>query len=467
MNTMHSDGASSRASRLRKFAALAAVCALAATGFAFWPKGPRTEPTQPLAPAAETPESIVARIPKLPAGTEAGDALERASAQVPANPKAAASWIRLGEALAQAQRTSRSTAYFDHAEAAYRQALELDPRSVEAMTGLAWVYGGRHRFAWSIEWAKRALALDAQHHPAHGILGDAALERGDYDAAFEHYQAMMDLRPDLSSWSRGAHLLWITGHKREGIALMERAIRSCAPFAENTAWCRVRLATMLLHDGALLPAAQAIELALKSTPHDPDVLLAAGRIATAKGDVAGARRYFTRMLARGENHDALVALGDLSAAENDAAGAEEYFQRVEALHAANRTAGIHDHTSMARFYADHDRRLDEALKLAEEHPDTRNVLEADVLAWVCYKTGDLPRAIATMKKALSQNTPDPELHFHAGMIAASAGDRSAAERHQQMALTMNPRFHPLHATAARDTLERLNAERHSTAQIAR
>ncbi len=467
MNIMHSDGVHLRFSRLRKIGALRAGILLAAAGVALWPKGPRPEPARTIAPAAETPQTIIARIPQLPADTDAGAALERASAQVLASPKSAAAWIRIGESLTQAQRTARSVAYFDHAETAYRQALELDPRSVEAMTGLAWVYGGRHRFAWSIEWAKRALAIDAQHHPAHGILGDAALELGDYDAAFEHYQAMMDLRPDLSSWSRGAHLLWITGHKREGIALMERAIRSGAPFAENTAWCRVRLATMLLHDGALVPAVQAIEPALKSAPNDSEVLLAAGRIAAAHGDFASARKYFERMLERGENHDALVALGDLCSVESDPAGAEAYFLRVEALHTANRATGVHDHTSMAKFYADHDRRLDEALKLAAEHADTPNVLEADVLAWVCFKAGDLPRAIATMKKTLSQNTPDPELHFHAGMIAAAAGDHPAAERHLQTALAMNPRFHPLHATVARETLDRLNAERHSTALIAR
>jgi tetratricopeptide (TPR) repeat protein len=415
-----------------------------------------------VATAPETPSEILARIPPLPAVSEAAEALRLAREQVLASPGKADAWLRLGESLAQAQRSSNDAACYDHAETAYRRALELAPRSVEAMTGLAWVFGGRHRFAWSVEWAKRALAIDADHHPAHGILGDAALEQGDYEAAFGHYQTMMDLRPDLSSWSRGAHLLWLTGHKTQAIALMERAIRSGAPFAENTAWCRVRLATMLLHDGALVPAAQALAPALKSLPENPQVLLAAGRIATAQDDLAGAQRYFEKVLERGANHDALVALGDLCLARGDRAAAEEYFARVDQLHATNRAAGIHDHTSMAKFLADHDRRLDEALKLAEEHRETLNVLEADVLAWVCYKTGDLPRAAATMKKALSQHTPDPEMHFHAGMIAAASGDRPSAQRHLQTALSLNPRFHPLHATSAREALETLGTSRLST-----
>ena len=42
-------------------------------------------------------------------------------------------------------------------------------------------------------------------------LGYAAVEMGDYEAAFTHYQRMLDIRPDLASYARGAHLLFLTG----------------------------------------------------------------------------------------------------------------------------------------------------------------------------------------------------------------------------------------------------------------
>lgn len=470
MNTITLSEAPRISPALRRTALLLLLLlATASALLVLWPR-PRALAPPPVAAVAvaveETAQAALARIPPLPAETDAGQALEKARARVLATPDTAA-WLALGESLAQAQRSSGQAAYYDHAETAYRRALALAPRSVEAMTGLAWVFGGRHRFSWSVEWAQRALAVNPDHHPAHGLLGDAALEQGDYEAAFTHYQAMMDLRPDLSSWSRGAHLLWLTGHQTQAVALMERAIRSGAPFAENTAWCRVRLATMLLHDGALPAAAQALAPALKSMPNDPQVLLTAGRIAVAQEDLPRARHCFEQVLEHSPNHDALVALGELGLAQGDVAAAEVYFQKVEALHTANRATGAHDHTAMAKFYADHDRHLDEALRLAGEHPDTANVLEADVLAWVCFKTGDQPRAIATMKKALRQNTPDPELHFHAGMIAAKAGERSAAERHLQLALAMNPRFHPLHAPVAHATLAALSTAPGATAQATR
>ena len=53
-----------------------------------------------------------------------------------------------------------------------------------------------HEFERSIEWATKALAQDPGQAAAHGLIGDAQLEIGEYDTAAEHYQAMLDRRPD-------------------------------------------------------------------------------------------------------------------------------------------------------------------------------------------------------------------------------------------------------------------------------
>ena len=163
------------------------------------------------------------------------------------------------------------------------------------------------------------------------------------------------------------------------------------------------------------------------------------------------------LLEKGLNHDALVGLGDLKAANGDKAGAETFYQQVEALHAAHLASGVHDHVQMAKFFADHDRDPVAALRLAEQHKLTRNVIEADVLAWVYLKNGDNTRAIEAIKRALAQNTPDAEIHYHAGMIAAAAGDIEAATRQLQKAITMNPEFSLLQAPAARRALEEIGA----------
>ncbi len=407
------------------------------------------------APVPLTGEQTLAQIPTPTDTSATSRALADALSKVRAKTGDTARWVNLGDALAQMLRDTGDEKYYDHAETAYRYALKLQPTTVDGLTGMAWVTGGRHQFDQSREWANQALALDPENATACGILGDAALELGDYDAAYEHYQKMMDLKPDLSSWSRGACLLHMTGDTGGAITLMEKAIRAGAPFAENTAWCRAKLATMHFSQGALLPAAQALERPLKSGSKNTHVLLAAGRIAAAREDFPAATQYYRTLLEAGPNHDALVALGDLCAVQGDKDGAERYYEQVESLEAAQNARTGHSHMAMAKFYADHDRKPIEALRMAEARKLTRNVNEADTLAWVYFKNGDQPRAIDAIKRALSQKTQDAEIHFHAGMIAAKFGDRVSARKHLQQALNLNPRFSILQATVASKTLETL------------
>ncbi len=162
------------------------------------------------------------------------------------------------------------------------------------------MHGSRHEFERSIEWAKKALRSIRDSHAAYGLLGDAAVEMGDYEAAFRHYQRMLDIRPDLSSYSRGAHLLFLTGDTRKASWLMQKAIAAGATHAENTAWCRAQLALMHWHTGALLAAEQAARgrsLALR--PANYHLLAAMGRIKAARKDYAAAIEYYQKAMRNG------------------------------------------------------------------------------------------------------------------------------------------------------------------------
>ena len=120
--------------------------------------------------------------------------------------------------------------------------------------------------------------MDPKNSEGYGLLGDAAVEMGDYDTAFGHYQNMLDIRPDLSSYSRAGHLLFVTGDIHAAIELMRKAIAAGAPFAENTAWCRAELAIMLRSQGDLAAAEQVIRIALEQTPHNHHLLAAMGKV---------------------------------------------------------------------------------------------------------------------------------------------------------------------------------------------
>ncbi len=405
---------------------------------------------------AQTVDEILASIPTEVGNPQTNKELVKNLVKIRKMPQDAVAWVNLGDTLAQVQRDTSDAKIYAHAEAVYLHALELNPKSAGAMTGMAWVTGGRHTFDQSIAWAERALAVDAGNAAALGILGDASVELGDYEKALDQYQKMMDLRPDLSSWSRGAHLLWLTGEKAKATWLMGRAIKAGAPFAENTAWCRAKLAMMYFQEGAYGAGAEVLEPALAAGTRNVHVLLAAGHIAAAEMEYAAARKYYETILEAGSNHEALTALGDLAARDGDAESAEKFYAQVEALHAVQLVGGGHDHMQMAKFYADHDRNLPEALRMAEQHKLTRNVTEAGVLAWVYFKNRDYARAAEASQRALSHHTPDAGIHFHAGMIAEATGDHAAAQRHLQRALAFSPQFSVHEAPLAAKALELLS-----------
>jgi tetratricopeptide (TPR) repeat protein len=377
--------------------------------------------------------------------------MERLKAQ----PNDSAAWVALGDALMQKSRESVDPHGSVDAEKSYRQALGLRPDFADAMTGMAWVTGTRHEFAQSIEWANKAIARNPQDNAAYGLLGDADVERGNYDAAFEHYQKMLDIRPDISSYSRGAHLLFLSGDTRKALWLMNKAIRAGGPHAENTAWCRAQLAQMLWSTGALLPAEQVLSDALRSTPSNYHVLLMMGRVKEARKDYQAAQDFYEKAVAASPQHDALVALGDLLLLTGQKQAAEKQFARAMETHQHLQSHGVQGEMHIARFLADHDRNLDKALQIAEANKDTKNPADADVVAWVFYKNGRFAEAKQALKTALSAKTPDAQRLFHAGMIHAKLGEREPAQRYLQDALSLNPHFSSRNAATAAATLKQL------------
>lgn len=413
--------------------------------------------SQSATPAIPTAEATLAAIP-VPGVTSATDrGIAKWIGKARTNGADDKAWVNLGDALMQKPRETADYHYYGYAEQAYQQALAHNPKNADALTGMAWVTSDRHQFDKSVDWANQAVALNPQNNMAYGLMGDADVELGHYNDAYTHYQKMLDIRPDTSSYSRGAHLLYLTGDARKATWLMAKAIKTGAPYAENTAWCSTQLALMLLNEGAVVPAEQVLQDALKSTPDNFHVLAAMGMVQAAKKNYPAAIADYKKSLAIAPELTSAAALGDLYAVTGSKAEAERQYAQVEVLHKQNTDISIHDHMQMAQFYADHDRNLVQAMQFAEEHKLTKNVNEADTLAWCYYKNGMQAQAKAAIQTALAWHTPDARILFHAGMIYAKEGNRISAGNYLSQALSLNPNFNPISAKTAVDTLKELGS----------
>jgi tetratricopeptide (TPR) repeat protein len=215
---------------------------------------------------------------------------------------------------------------------------------------------------------------------------------------------------------------------------------------------------MLFHTGALLAAEQTADAGLQRAPANYHLLTVMGRIKTARRDFDNAIEYYRRAGATAPQHEVVVALGDLYALKGEHDQARKQYALVEAVQAANQANGVKGSLELARFYANHDQKLTEALAIAErEYAARPNPAAADTLAWCYYKNARYEDAKRLIKKALEPGTPDASRLFHAGMIHEKLGDRTAAKQFLFRAISLNPNFHPVDATTATETLNRLGS----------
>jgi len=400
--------------------------------------------------------STLSAAPPVPLTT---DQLVTQSASAAAkSPADANAWVQFGDVLMQKGRETADAAYCARAEAAYQKALKLAPNRLEALIGMAWVNGVRHEFEASIDWSQKALAINPKNLAAYGLMGDAAVEMGNYDKAFELYQKMLDLRPDLSSYSRSAHLLQITGDARRGTWLMAKAIAAGSTYGENTAWCRSQLGLIYWAQGAYVPAEQVVAEGLTKVPNDYRLLAAMGKIKASLKQYDASIDYYRKSVAIAPQQDVVAALGDVLTVAGHPDEAKKEYALVETIARLNKANGVRGDMLTARFYADHDIHLAEALKMAEdEYANRKNVYQADTLAWCYFKNGRLEDALKMMKEAMSQSTPDSMFYFHQGMIESKLGNRPAAQLALYTASSINPNFDVLETPMAMKMLADLGA----------
>jgi tetratricopeptide (TPR) repeat protein len=363
--------------------------------------------------------------------------------------------LELGVALLQRVRETADPSLYPRAEAVFERARDLDPEDPLPLVGLGSLALARHEFDAALDLGRRALALGPGLSTAQGVVVDALVELGRYPEAVDAVQAMVDLRPDLASYARVSYIRELYGDLAGALDAMRLAVQAGGGASENNAYVIVLYGNLLALAGERAEAAQAYGAALAAFPDFPAALAALGRLAVSDGDLATAIDRFSRAADIVPLPEFVIALGEAREASGDAAGAAESYALARAETALFKANGVVVDLELALFEADHgDAAI--ALGLAEDaYAERPTVKAADALAWALLKAGRTAEAGKRSIEALRLGSRDPVLLYHAGAIAAAAGDSKAAVRDLRAALELDPGFSPTGAAAARKLLASL------------
>jgi tetratricopeptide (TPR) repeat protein len=287
----------------------------------------------------------------------------------------------------------------------------------------------------------------------YGTLGDGYLELGQYEQAFAAFDRMMQVRPSAAGYARVAYAWEIKGDRREALKTMTMAAESTtAADPEAQAWQFTQLGHLLLDAGRLDDARREFERALYTYPDYALAAIGLAKLEMVAGSTADARAAFRALFDAKPTPELAMRLGDLDAAAGDHEGAERYYAIVETGWKFDTPEPV----LLSRFLSERNRRVDEALALAEEAGKTRqDIFTADALAWALFRKGRVAEAADASQRALRTGTRDRVILTHAAAIQEALGRGDEARRRAALALDGHPRFDPIVAPLAASLQSRL------------
>jgi tetratricopeptide (TPR) repeat protein len=375
-----------------------------------------------------------------------------------ANPNDWQAYSQLGLAYLQKARETGDPTYYQRTEEALDKALAFQPDDYAFVSAKGALALARHEFLSALEWGQRAVQINPDRSYAYGVMADAQIELGRYPEAVKTLQTMVDLRPDMSSYSRISYMRELHGDTAGALQMMQLAVDSGVPNAENTAWVRTQLANLYFNNSDLERAEIEYQRTLQDRPNYVYAIAGLGRLRAAQDKVDEAIKLLTQAVAIMPMPEFVIMLGDLHQAAGEQEAAEVQYNLVAAIEKLYRANGVDMDMEIALFHADHDQQLNETLMLARKaYANRPSIHGADALAWALYKNGNYDEAQKYSQEALQLETKDALKLFHAGMIALRLGDEAQARAYLEKALSINPHFSVLYANEARTTLETLQA----------
>ena len=194
--------------------------------------------------------------------------------------------VLLADALLRQARATTDGRPVNRAREVLRAVLHDNPGQYDAMRMLGAIHLSQHQFRDALTVARQARNLRPEDAWNYGVIGDALLELGEYDQAFETLDRMMALRPGAAAYARVVYARELRGNLDGALEAMEFAAKATpAQDPEAGAWYATQLGDLYLWTyykvGRFDEAAKASRRALQTGIRDERMLARADQIRRA------------------------------------------------------------------------------------------------------------------------------------------------------------------------------------------
>lgn len=345
-----------------------------------------------------------------------------------------------GAYVAQAAVTGDPTLY-PRAEKSIERSLKVRPKgNLPATIAQSSLAAARHDFPLALTWGERAAGLAPDDPNAKAVVGDALLEVGRYDEAFAAFQAMINLRPNLPSYSRISYARELQGDIDGAVKAMTAA-ESAAESQSDAAFAAFQLGELEWNRGDSEAAVAHYRRALQRDPDSVRSQAALARAAFYAGDEEKAVDQYRSVVERLPLPQYVAELTDVYTVTDQPDKAKDQLELLDAQRRLLEDAGVAVDADLAVINADNGVELDASLAAMEaEWKVRKSIFVADALAWLLHENGQSEKALAYSDKALAMGTRNALFYFHRSEIHRALGDDEAAKRDRDEAEAINPNF---------------------------
>ncbi len=345
-------------------------------------------------------------------------------------------------ALAQARRARETSdpTFYNQAQQSLQKSFAISPGNYDGARIQVWLLLGKHEFGPALEEATKLNKRVPDDVMVYGFLTDSNVELGNYPAAENAAQWMLNLRPgNLAGLTRAAYLRELFGDNEGAVELMKMALDSTPPSeAEDRAWIITQIAHLKLSSGKTGEAEELLQQALATFPNYHYALryLAKVRMQQKRYDEAVA--LFQQRYDAAQHAENLFELAEALQAAGRASEANTAFEQFEQKSLAETNRADNSNHELIIYYADYAKDPAKALEVANrEYARRHDLFTLDCYAWALHVNGQDAEARKQIETALAVGIQDANMLRHAGEISLATGDTVAAKKYLRQAADLN------------------------------